>query len=66
MKQFQKEGTSGKNIPLLLLLVVGVIEFLYITLESRFSGIGYYLTETYLIVPCSGCSGLVCDCTVHP
>lgn len=52
MKLFQKEGTSGKNIPLLLLLAVGAIEFLYITLESRFSGIGYYLTETYLIVPC--------------
>ena len=37
---------------MLLLLAVGVIEFLFITLESRFGGIGYYLAETYVIVPC--------------
>ena len=36
----------------LLLLAVGVIEFLFITQESRFSGIGYYLAETYVVVPC--------------
>lgn len=52
MKWLQKEGTSEYNVPLLLLLAVGIIEFLYITLESQFSGIGYYLVETYLIVPC--------------
>ena len=52
MKLLQKEGTSGKNVPMLLLLAVGIIEFLFISLESQFSGIGYYLTETYLIVPC--------------
>lgn len=52
MKWLQKEGTCGKNVPVLLLLAVGMIEFLFITLESRFSGIGYYLAENYLIVPC--------------
>ena len=52
MRLLQKEGTSGKNLPLLLLFVVGVIEFLFITLESQFSGIGYYLAENYVIVPC--------------
>lgn len=52
MKLLQKEGTSGKNVPMLLILAVCIIEFLFITLESRFSGIGYYLAETYLIVPC--------------
>ena len=41
-----------KNVPLLLLLAVGILEFLFITLESRFSGIGYYLAENYVIVPC--------------
>ena len=52
MKLWQKEGTSGKNVPMLLLFAVGIIEFLFITLESRFSGIGYYLAENYVIVPC--------------
>ena len=52
MKWLQKEGTSEYNVPMLLLLAVGIIEFLFITQESRFSGIGYYLAETYLIVPC--------------
>jgi len=52
MKWLQKEGTGGKNVPLLLLLAVGIIEFLFLTLESMFSGIGYYLAENYLIVPC--------------
>lgn len=52
MKLLQKEGISGKKVPFLLLAAVGVIEFLFITLESRFSGIGYYLAENYVIVPC--------------
>ena len=52
MNFLRKEGSSERNIPLLLLLVVGVIEFLFITLESLFSGIGYYLAETYVVVPC--------------
>lgn len=52
MKWLQTEGTSSKNVPLLLLLAAGVIEFLFITLENQFSGIGYYLAETYVIVPC--------------
>ena len=41
-----------KNLPLLLMLAVGALEFLFITLEAQFSGIGYYLVETYVIVPC--------------
>ena len=49
MKLLQKDG---KNLPLLLLLAAGVMEFLFITLESRFTYIGYYLTENYLVVPC--------------
>lgn len=52
MKWLQKEGTSSTNVPMLLLLAAGVIEFLFITLENQFSGIGYYLAETYVIVPC--------------
>ena len=52
MKLLQKEGKTGKNVPMLLLLAVGIIEFVFMTLESRFSGIGYYLAETYIIVPC--------------
>lgn len=52
MKLLQKQAFSEKKIPMLLLLAVGIIEFLFIILESQFSGIGYYLAETYLIVPC--------------
>ena len=52
MNVWRKEGTSEKNVPMLLLLAVGIIEFLYITLERQFSNIGYYLAETYVIVPC--------------
>ena len=47
---------NGRNrqwtLPLILLATVGVMEFLYISAESLFSYIGYYLTEDYLIVPC--------------
>ena len=56
MKLLQKDG---KNVPLLLLLAAGVIEFIFITLESQFSGIGYYLAETYLAVPCLLFTGYV-------
>ena len=52
MKLLQKEGKTEKNVPMLLLLAVGIIEFLFMTLESRFFGMGYYLAETYVIVPC--------------
>lgn len=51
MKLWHKEGDSGKNVMLLYLLAAGIMEFLFITLESQFSYLGYYLTETYLIVP---------------
>ena len=59
MKLLRKEGASGENLPLLLMVAVGVLEFLFITLESQFSGIGYYLAETYVIVPCLLFLGLV-------
>lgn len=52
MELLPKEGVSRKDVPVLLLLAVGVIEFLFIILESMFSGLGYYLAETYVIVPC--------------
>lgn len=52
MKWLRKEGSWKQNVPLLLLLAVGILEFLFITLESLFSGVSYYLTENYLIVPC--------------
>ena len=52
MKLLQKGAFAEKKVPMLLLLAVGIIEFLFITLESRFSGIAYYLAETYVIVPC--------------
>ena len=51
MKLFCKEGDSRKNIMMLCLLAVLIMEFLFITLESQFSYLGYYLTEDYLIVP---------------
>ena len=51
MKLFCKEGDSGKGMMLLLLMAAGILEFLFITLENMFGGLGYYLTETYLIVP---------------
>ena len=51
MKLFCKEGDSRKNTMFLLLAAAGVLEFLFMTLENRFSGLAYYLTETYLIVP---------------
>ncbi len=59
MKLLRKEGASEKNFPLLLMLVVGVLEFLFITLEAQFSGLGYYLAETYVIVPCLLFLGIV-------
>lgn len=43
---------SERELPFLLLMIVGVMEFLFITLESLFSYIGYYLVEDYIIVPC--------------
>lgn len=52
MKLLHKDGISGTSLPMVLILAVCVIEFLFITLESLFSGIGYYLAETYVIVPC--------------
>lgn len=52
MKKVLKEGCSEKNLPLLLLFVAGIMEFLWITLEGRFAFISYYLAKTYLIVPC--------------
>lgn len=36
----------------LLLLIVGAMEFVFITMESLFSYIGYYLVEEYIILPC--------------
>ena len=51
MKLFRKEGDSRKNTMMLCLLAALIMEFLFITLESQFSYLGYYLTENYLIVP---------------
>lgn len=42
---------SGDRMPYLFLLAAGIIEFLFIALESQFSYLGYYLAEDYLIVP---------------
>lgn len=44
--------SSENRLPFLLLLIAGVMEFLFITMESLFSYIGYYLTEELLIIPC--------------
>lgn len=44
---------------LLFLVAAGIMEFLFITLENLFYGFGYYLTETYLIIPAllfAGCA----------
>lgn len=51
MKLFCKDCDSKKKAMFLLLAAAGVMEFLFITLESLFSGLAYYVTETYLIVP---------------
>ena len=51
MKLFCKEGDSRKNMMMLCLMAALIMEFLFITLESQFSYLGYYLTEEYLIVP---------------
>ena len=51
MKLFCKEGDSRKNMMMLFLAAALIMEFLFITLESQFSYLGYYLTEEYLIVP---------------
>ena len=42
---------TREQLPYLLLAVAGMIEFLFITLEGQFMGLGYYLIENYLIVP---------------
>lgn len=56
MIKFKKgEGlqlTSERGLPFLLLLIAGVMEFVFITMESLFCYIGYYLVEDYIIVPC--------------
>lgn len=51
MKLFCKDCDSKKKAMFLLLAAAGAMEFLFITLESLFSGLAYYVTETYLIVP---------------
>ena len=59
MKLFSKESDSRKRMMLLFLIAAGIMEFLFITLENLFYGFGYYLTETYLIIPAllfAGCA----------
>lgn len=59
MKLFSKESDSRKRMMLLFLVAAGIMEFLFITLENLFYGFGYYLTETYLIIPAllfAGCA----------
>ena len=41
-----------RNVPFILLMVVGVMEFLFITCECLFSSIGTYVIKTYLVIPC--------------
>ena len=48
----QESRKKTWTLPLILLAAAGAMEFLFITGESLFSYIGYYLTEDYLIVPC--------------
>lgn len=52
MKNSKKWISSEQELPFVLLLIVGIMELLYISLESLFSYIGYYLVEDYIIVPC--------------
>ena len=51
MKLFSKDCDSRKRMMLLFLGAALILEFLFITLENQFSGLTYYLTEDYLIVP---------------
>lgn len=47
------ERQKGRwTLPLILLAVAGILEFCFITGESLFFYIGYYLTEDFLLVPC--------------
>lgn len=39
------------KLPSLLLLIAGVMEFVFLSAESMFSYLGYYLAEDYIIVP---------------
>lgn len=52
MKLLRKAGSSERNVPLLLLTAAGVLEFMFITMVAVPSYLGYYLAETYLILPC--------------
>ena len=45
-------GQKGKwTLPLILLCAAGVMEFIFITGESLFYYLGYYLTEDFVIIP---------------
>lgn len=45
-------GLTGERLPFLLLLAAGMMEFLLIVVERKLYYLGYYLAETYLVVPC--------------
>ena len=51
-KYWDADTPSNQRLLFLLLLIVGGIEFIFITMESLFSYIGYYLAEDYIIIPC--------------
>ena len=51
VKLFCKDCDPRKRMMLLFLGAALILEFLFITLENQFSGLAYYLTEDYLMVP---------------
>lgn len=52
MKLLQNRGNSVRNIHLLLLLAVGSVIFLLVPIDCISPGMGYFLAEKYLTVPC--------------
>lgn len=52
MKLLQNRGNSVRNMHLLFLLAAGCVLFLFVPVDCMFPGMGYFLAEKYLAVPC--------------
>ena len=52
MKLLQIRGNSVRNMHLLFLLAAGCVLFLFVPVDCMFPGMGYFLAEKYLAVPC--------------
>jgi len=52
MKLLQNRGNSVRNIHLLFLLAAGSVIFVFVPIDCLSPGMGYFLAEKYLAVPC--------------